>query len=698
MDNNNENKPIELNEDLKQNSKAAKLNETTGNDDAYDASKIRVLQGLEAVRKRPAMYIGSTDIYGLHHILWEVIDNAVDEAIGKYCNHVIITLNSDESISVEDNGRGMPVDLHAQTGKSALETLMTNLHAGGKFEKGAYKTSGGLHGVGIKCTNALSEWMETRVYKDGYEYVQKYSRGEVKSEVEKLGKTNKSGTMHTFKPDHEIFKDATKFSLETIIKKCREHAYLIAGLRFTVVDNRKQEDSVLKEVNVEGEREGEVTQKIEEIKGADNNRKEGTKVYELYFEEGIKSYVRFLNLDEKVLGDVFFVSGIENDVVVEVGIQYNDSLNELVKGYTNNIQNAEGGTHVAGFRAALTKAINQYAEQNDLLKGIKESLDGDDVREGLTAIVSVKVGEPQFEGQTKIKLNNPEVKTAVQRVVKDGLDTFFAEHPADAKNIIGKAVLAFKARAAAKAARDAVIRKGALEGGGLPGKLADCQSRNPEECELYIVEGDSAGGSAKQGRDRKTQAILPLKGKPMNSQKYRIDRVMANNELKDLVSALGAGIGEHMDLSKLRYHKLIIMADADVDGLHITTLILTLLYRYFKKLIYDGYVYVAQPPLFKVEVGKEKFYFLNEEEKDLFMADLAKKNKKGTVGRFKGLGEMNPDQLSDTTMNPATRSLKRVRIEDAAEADKVFEMLMGDEVPPRRRFIQANAKVANLDI
>jgi DNA gyrase subunit B len=673
----------------------------------YDASKIRVLEGLEAVRKRPAMYIGSTDIYGLHHILWEVIDNAVDEAIGGFCDHVIISLNADSSIYVEDNGRGMPVDFHAQTGKSALETLMTNLHAGGKFEKGAYKTSGGLHGVGIKCTNALSEWMETTSWKDGFEYKQRYERGDVKSEVEKLGKTKKTGTRHFFKPDSEIFKDTIRFSLDTIIKKCREHAYLTAGLRFTIIDNRLHEDVVEKisHTNDDYEELDQTTPEITEVAPKEElpvstvKRQDGKKVYELYFEDGIKSYVRFMNIDEKTLGDVFFVKGIESDVLIEVGLQYNDSLNDLVKCYTNNILNPEGGTHLAGFRAALTKSINQYAESNEMMKGIKETLDGDDVREGLTAIVSVKVGEPQFEGQTKIKLNNPEVKSAVQRVVKEGLDTFFAENPASARNIIGKAVLAFKARAAAKAARDAVIRKGALEGGGLPGKLADCQSKDPAECELYIVEGDSAGGSAKQGRDRRTQAVLPLKGKPMNSQKYRIDRVLANSELKDLVSALGAGIGEHMDLSKLRYHKLIIMADADVDGLHITTLILTLLYRYFKKLIYDGYVYVAQPPLFKVEVGKDlKYYFLNEEEKDRFMLDLAKKNKTGTVGRFKGLGEMNPDQLSDTTMNPATRSLKRVRIEDAAEADKTFEMLMGDEVPPRRRFIQANAKVANLDI
>ncbi|HQG57780.1 MAG TPA: ATP-binding protein [Candidatus Dojkabacteria bacterium] len=697
-------------------------------DQKYDASSIRVLQGLEAVRKRPAMYIGSTDINGLHHILYEVIDNAVDEAIAKYCDHVIITLNEDLSISVEDNGRGIPVDKHEQSGKSALEIIMTNLHAGGKFEKGAYKTSGGLHGVGIKCTNALSEWMETTVYKDGYEYVQRYARGEVKSEVKKIGPTTKKGTKHTFKPDSEIF-DTIRFNLDTIIKKCREHAYLTAGLRFTIIDNRTEQqaeqsiqkseaqiDDDQKAINIENtqleeqtdEAENDssntvTTAKSEDIKSDDSKNKtqqfaHGTKIYELYFEDGVKSFVRYLNIDDKILGDVFYVSQEDEGVVVEVALQYNDSLNELVKCYTNNILNPEGGTHLAGFRGALTKAINNYAEKNELLKGLKVALEGEDVREGLTAVISVKVADPQFEGQTKIKLNNPEVKSAVQKVVKEGLDTFFSEHPADAKLIIGKTILACKARAAAKAARDAVIRKGVLESGGLPGKLSDCQSKEASECELYLVEGDSAGGSAKQGRDRKFQAVLPLKGKPMNSQKYRIDRVLANPELKDLISALGVGVGDTLNTENLRYHKLILMCDADVDGLHIITLILTLLYRYFRKLITDGYVYVAQPPLFKVEVGKEKYYFLSDEDKDKFIAKLKEKNKTGIVSRFKGLGEMMPEQLWDTTMNPATRALKRVAIEDAQEADKVFEMLMGDEVPPRRRFIMSYAKMADLDV
>jgi len=707
-------------------------------DQKYDASSIRVLQGLEAVRKRPAMYIGSTDINGLHHILWEVIDNAVDEAIAKYCDNVIITLNEDLSISVEDNGRGIPVDRHEQSGKSALEVIMTNLHAGGKFEKGAYKTSGGLHGVGIKCTNALSEWMETTVYKDGFEYVQKYAKGEVKSEVIKVGPTAKKGTKHTFKPDTEIF-DTIRYNLDTIIKKCREHAYLTAGLRFTIIDNRTElqaeqsiqkaevQDNEASDNTSEANNTGEITQSKDvasengtssaevsdnektqlnlsestpkaELKSKPAQFAHGKKIYELYFEDGVKSFVRYLNIDDKILGDIFYVSQEDEGIVVEVALQYNDSLNELVKCYTNNILNPEGGTHLAGFRAALTKSINNYAEKNELLKGIKIALEGEDVREGLTAVISVKVADPQFEGQTKIKLNNPEVKGAVQKVVKDGLDTFFSEHPADAKLIIGKTILACKARAAAKAARDAVIRKGVLESGGLPGKLSDCQSKEASECELYLVEGDSAGGSAKQGRDRRFQAVLPLKGKPMNSQKYRIDRVLANSELKDLISALGVGVGDTLNTENLRYHKLILMCDADVDGLHIITLILTLLYRYFRKMIIDGYVYVAQPPLFKVEVGKEKYYFLSDNDKDKFIARLKEKNKTGIVSRFKGLGEMMPEQLWETTMNPATRALKRVTIDDAQEADKVFEMLMGDEVPPRRRFIMSYAKMADLDV
>ncbi|MCA9377009.1 DNA gyrase subunit B, partial [Candidatus Dojkabacteria bacterium] len=548
----------------------------------YDASQIQVLEGLEAVRKRPAMYIGSTDVVGLHHLFKEIVDNSVDEAIAGFCDHIWVIVHADGSLEVRDNGRGMPVDMHKQTGVSALETIMTNLHAGGKFGGGAYKVSGGLHGVGMKCTNALSIYMKTTVYKDGYEYYQEYKRGIKQNEVTKVGKTELSGTTHIFKPDDEIF-DTTEWDMDMILRQIRAHAFLTGGLRFTIMDER-----------AEGK----------------------AKVYEFFYEQGVKSFVNYLNLDEKTVGEAFYVQAEDEGNIVEVALQYNNNMDENVKCYANNIINAEGGTHLSGFRAALTLAINDYATSNDLLKGMKANLTGDDVREGLTAVISVKVPNPQFEGQTKMKLNNPDVKSSVQRVVKDALSTWFNEHPKEAKGIIGKAVLANKARAAAKAARDAVVRKGALDGVGLPGKLADCSSRDPSECELFIVEGDSAGGSAKQGRNRNTQAILPLRGKIINTQKYRLDRVLANNEIKDIVTALGVGIGDNLDISKLRYHKIILMSDADVDGLHITTLGLTILFRFFRPLIEQGYVYVAQPPLFKVEIGKEKYYLTNEQEKD----------------------------------------------------------------------------------
>ncbi|HEQ65423.1 MAG TPA: type IIA DNA topoisomerase subunit B, partial [bacterium] len=636
--------------------KSKDLIEEKKNNKNYDASTIRVLKGLEAVRHRPAMYIGSTDQSGLNHILWEVLDNSVDEAMAGFCDEIKIIVHEDESIEVTDNGRGIPVDIHKETKKSALETIMTNLHAGGKFDNSVYKTSGGLHGVGIKCTNALSEWMETTSYKDGKEYMQRYEKGKPQFDVKEIGKSNRSGTKHLFKPDPKIFTE-TSFNIKTIIKKCREHAYLTAGLQFIIVDERNKLA----------------------------NGKPYT--YRLYFEDGIKSFVRHLNLEEKVIGDVFYVNGQEENIVVEVAIQYNNSMRETVQCYTNNINNPEGGMHLSGFRAALTKAINSYTSENNLLKNENESLSGDDVREGLTAVISVKIPDPQFEGQTKIKLNNPEARSAVFKVLKESLETYFKENPSEAKSIINKAVLAYKARAAAKAARDAVIRKGVLDSASLPGKLADCSSNDPEECELYLVEGDSAGGSAKQARDRNTQAILALKGKPMNSQKYRIDRVLNNPETKDMVSAFGCGIGETLDTSKLRYHKIVILSDADVDGLHITTLILTLLFRFFKPMIEEGYVYVAQPPLFKVEVGKKRYYFLSEEEKDNFVKKLSAAGKKPVVGRFKGLGEMNPEQLWETTINPETRVLKQVTIKDAQEANKTFDMLMGEDVPPRRRFI-----------
>lgn len=634
------------------------------NSEDYGASNIQVLKGLEAVRKRPAMYIGSTDVHGLHHIFTEILDNSVDEAIAGYCSHIWVILNSDGSLTVRDNGRGIPVDVHPETKVSTLETVMTNLHAGGKFDGGAYKVSGGLHGVGMKCTNALSEWMVTTVHREEGVFQQKYEKGVPTMDVTRIGDSNGTGTEHTFLPDKEIF-STTEFDFQTIVKKCRQHAYLTAGLRISVVDmSHDKEDR-----------------------------------YDLYFEDGIKSYVQFLNIDSKVIGsEPFYMNQQDGDVIVEVALQYTDEMDEDVRCYTNNIINPEGGTHLAGFRTAITSAINAYAQKAELLKGVNGTLNGDDVREGLTAIVSVKVPDPQFEGQTKIKLNNPEVKSIVSKLVRDELTTYFDENPQDAKNIIGKAVLANKAKAAAKAARDAVIRKSALESTTLPGKLADCTSKDPAESELFIVEGDSAGGSAKQGRDRHIQAILPLRGKIMNTNKYRVDRVLSNNEFNDITTALGVGIGDTLDISKLRYHKIIIMSDADVDGLHITTLVLTLLFRFFRPLIEKGYVYVAQPPLHKVEIGKKKYYFINDEEKIAFVKKARAEGKAPVENRFKGLGEMNPDQLRETTMSPDSRVLKQVHIEDAEEAEKTFEMLMGNEVPPRRRFIQMYANRANLDI
>jgi DNA gyrase subunit B len=515
----------------------------------------------------------------------------------------------------------------------------------------------------MKCTNALSEWMETTVHFDGGIYTQRYERGIPVEPVKRIGDSKETGTEHTFLPDSTVFTE-TKFDFDTIVKRCRQHAYLTAGLRISVTDENEKGKS-----------------------------------YDLYFEDGIKSYVQFLNLDSKTIGeDPFYMNKTEEDVIVEIALQYTDDMDEDIRCYTNNIVNPEGGTHLAGFRTAITSALNTHAQKEELLKGVDGNLSGDDAREGLTAIVSVKVTDPQFEGQTKIKLNNPEIRGIVAKVLRDELLVYLEENPQEAKNIIGKAVLANKAKAAAKAARDAVIRKGALESTALPGKLADCTSSDPAVSELFIVEGDSAGGSAKQGRDRHTQAILPLRGKIMNTQKYRVDRVLSNNEFNDVTTALGVGIGDTLDISKLRYHKIVIMSDADVDGLHITTLVLTLLFRFFRPLIENGYVYVAQPPLHKVEIGKKKYYFINDAEKDIFVKKAKMEGNVPVENRFKGLGEMNPDQLWETTMNPESRVLKRVEIQDAEEAEKTFDMLMGTEVPPRRRFIQTYATSANLDI
>ncbi|MEA3357398.1 MAG: DNA topoisomerase subunit B [Patescibacteria group bacterium] len=640
--------------------------------DKYDASKIQVLKGLEAVRKRPAMYIGSTDEKGLHHILYEALDNSIDEAIVGFCSEIIITIHKDGSISNEDNGRGIPIGTHKSTGKSALEVAMTSLHAGGKFEKGAYKVSGGLHGVGVKCTNALSEWLETEVYKDGKIYRQRYERGKPKTKVEIIGNTRKkSGTKHTFKPDPKIFSTA-EFNFNTILRKARQHAYLTAGIKIKLIDKRTDKP----------------------------------RVHVLYFEGGLSAYVKSLTHDQKKVSTVLSVTKTFDDAMVDVAIQYTTAIKSKILAFTNNIENIEGGTHLAGFKAALTKAVNNHMASGSEKRNGKSGknskkiqLSGDDVREGLTAIISIKIQDPQFEGQTKMKLNNPEIQGVVQRAVRQGLKQFLSENPKDAKKIIEKVTLAFRARSAAKAARDAVIRKGALDSASLPGKLADCTSKDPAESEIYIVEGDSAGGSAKQGRDRHTQAVLPLSGKPINSEKYRIDRVLKNEKLAEMVTALGCGIGETFDLTKLRYHKVILMNDADVDGAHISALVLTFLFRHMPKLIENGYIYVAQSPLYRVKLGKKKIFLLDNDAKDKLMAKLEKEGTKvPDVSRFKGLGEMNPEELWETTMNPQTRVLKKITIEDAEEADRTFEMLMGVEVAPRRRFIQSHAKYANLDI
>jgi len=630
----------------------------------YGAEQIQILKGLEAVRKRPAMYIGSTDVYGLHHCIYEIVDNSIDEALAGFCTKIKITIHKDGSLSVEDNGRGIPVEKHKQTGKSTLETAMTNLHTGGKFEKGAYKVSGGLHGVGMKCTNALSEWMESEVYKDGKIYKQRYERGIPKYDVKVIGKLDdpeKTGTRQTFKPDDQIF-STTEFNYEIILKRIRQQAYLTGGLTFVLKDEQ--------------------------------NDREHT----LFFENGVKSYVKYLTRNERTISDVFHVQNESDDVWVEVAFRYTDDLQEKIMSFANNINNPEGGTHLTGFKIALTKAINDFARETQILKEKDGKLTGEDVREGLTAIINVRLSDPQFEGQTKIKLNNPEAQSAVRNVLYEALKEFFSESPSQAKAIISKTLLAARARKAAKAAREAVVRKGALEGASLPGKLADCSSKDPAKSEIYIVEGDSAGGSAKQGRDRNTQAILPLSGKPINSEKYRLDRVLKNDKLKELVIALGCGVGDTLDLSKLRYHRIIIMNDADVDGEHITTLVLTLFFRHLKPIIDQGYLYIAQPPLFKITIGKQKHWIIDEVERAAFLAKLSEEQRaRAKIQRYKGLGEMNPEQLWETTMNPENRILKKVTVEDAEEADRVFDMLMGSEVPPRRKFIQTYARQAELD-
>ncbi len=630
---------------------------------SYEAKDIYVLKGLEPVRRRPGMYIGSTGIEGLHHLIWEVVDNSLDEAIADYCTEIGITLLPNNRVAVADNGRGIPVAKHPQTHKSALETVMTTLHAGGKFDKKAYKIAGGLHGVGVSVVCALTKWMRAEVCRDGSMYAQEYSRGKIKTKVKKIGKCSATGTNVIFEPDPEIFKEI-RFNWQTILDHLRQQAYLTKGVRIIIIDEREEKSS---------------------------------KSYTFYFEGGLTSFIKYLVRDQKVIHEnIFYIEREKDNVLVNVAFQYTEDIQPVEVSFANNINTGEGGMHLTGFRTAVTRTLNDYAKKNGFLKE-EEKLSGDDVREGITTVISVKLAEPQFEGQTKARLGNTEVRTAVEGVMAEAFEEFLEKNPADARKILEKCVLSAKARHAAKVARETVIRKGILEGSALPGKLADCASQNPDESELYIVEGDSAGGSAKQGRDRHFQAILPLRGKILNVEKARLDKILLSQEIKNLIIALGAAISEDFDISKLRYHRIIIMTDADVDGAHIRTLLLTLFYRYFTPLIENGFLYIAQPPLYRIQRGKEAVYVYSDEEKDKTVVKM--KGEGLNIQRYKGLGEMNPSQLWETTMDPARRIMKRVNIEDAREADKIFDILMGTEVAPRKKFIQTHAKkVKNLDI
>lgn len=658
--------------------------------EAYGAAQITVLEGLAPVRKRPGMYIGNTASTGLHHLIWEAVDNGIDEAMAGYADKVSITLLPGGKVSVSDNGRGIPVERHKVSKKSALETVMTTLHAGGKFGDGGYKVSGGLHGVGVSVVNALSVWMRTEVKREGKLWAQEYKIGKPTGKVKPVGRANNTGTTQIWQPDPSIF-TVTEFDWQTIIDHTRQQAYLTKGLRLDCYDQRDPKNK---------------------------------KSHKFYFEGGIASYIRYLNNGNEIKQEkVFYVNKEKDNIAVEVAFQYTADFRENVYAFANNISNPEGGSHLVGFRTALTRVLNKYARKNNFLKEKDTNLTAEDVREGLTAVVSVKLSDPQFEGQTKAKLGNAEVRPAVESVFADALDTFLEENPRDAKEILGKCLLAAQARMAARNARETVLRKGALEGLTLPGKLADCSSRDPKECELYIVEGDSAGGSAKQGRDRRFQAILPLRGKILNVERARLDKMLANNEVKSLIIALGTNIGEQFELDSLRYDRVVIMTDADVDGAHIRTLLLTLFYRHFPGLVREGHIYIAQPPLYRLQKGKDIEYVYNEDaldklkkkygilEEDMIPEETeetdgseeeTKEKKTGTrvnIQRYKGLGEMNPSQLWETTMDPATRLMKQVTIEEAARADQTFEVLMGSDVAPRKKFIQTHAKsVKNLDI
>ncbi len=639
----------------------------------YSADNIQVLEGLEAVRKRPAMYIGDIGMKGLHHLVYEVIDNSIDEALAGHCTHIDCFINENNSITVTDNGRGIPTGMHEKEGKSALEVVMTILHAGGKFDKGSYKVSGGLHGVGVSCVNALSSDLRVEVHREGKIFEQEYKIGVPQYDVREIGTTDKTGTFVTFQPDASIFED-TVYHFDIVVARLRELAYLNKRINLSITDKRRKDD------------EGEFVKE------------------EFYSEEGLKEFVAFLDeTRDSILEEVIYIDGEKDGVPVEVAMVYNTSYTENVHSYVNNINTQEGGTHLAGFKRGLTRTLKKYADESGLLKKLKFEISGDDFREGLTAIISVKVMEPQFEGQTKTKLGNKEVTTAVSQSVSDMLTFYLEENPEQAKRIVQKVILAATARNAANKARELVQRKSVLTGSGLPGKLSDCSEKDPSKCEIFLVEGDSAGGTAKQGRDRHFQAILPLRGKILNVEKAMQHKVFENEEIKNMFKALGVSIGtlddeRELNIEKLRYHKVVVMTDADIDGSHIATLLLTFFFRFLKPLIEQGYVYIATPPLYLLKRGKDHRYCWDEDQRDLMIQEMkGGKDVNVIIQRYKGLREMNASQLWDTTLNPEFRTLKQVTIDNAAEADRVFSMLMGDEVPPRRAFIEANAKYANID-
>ena len=651
----------------------------------YLAENIQVLEGLEAVRKRPAMFIGDISVKGLHHLVHEVLDNSIDEALAGYCSNIEVSLNEDGSVTVQDDGRGIPVDIHEKEGRSALEVVMTMLHAGGKFDKDSYKVSGGLHGVGVSCVNALSANLKAEIHRDGEVYIQEYERGKPLEDVRKIGDTNIRGTIITFTPDNTIF-TTTSFNFEILSVRLRELAFLNKGIRLSITDLRNSDENGNDNGNDNGNENGGI-------------RKE-----EFYSEEGLKEFVNFLDESrEPLTQDCMQIETTKNDIPVEIALRYNTSYSENIHSYINNINTIEGGTHLAGFRRGLTRTLKAYAEKSGMLAKLKFDISGDDFREGLTAIISCKVQEPQFEGQTKTKLGNSEVMGAVDQAVSELLTNYLEENPKDAKIIVQKVVLAATARHAARKARELVQRKSVLSGAGLPGKLADCADKDPAISEIYLVEGDSAGGTAKQGRDRKFQAILPLKGKILNVEKAMQSKVFENEEIRNMFTALGVSIGTEEDslalnLDGLRYHKIIIMTDADIDGSHIATLIMTFFFRYMLDLIKQGYLYIATPPLYLLKRGKEERYCWSEEERKIVMKELGQGHESAVnIQRYKGLGEMNAQQLWDTTMDPEQRTLRQVTIANAAEADRIFSVLMGDEVPPRRAFIESHAKYANID-